>query len=205
MVVLDTLGAVQDPNRGKGNVYRSDYTETIALQKLAQQYSICLLILHHTNKGDSRSPIARASGSHGITGAVDSVLMLSKDEGRSTAELSARPRDGESSEICLERLETGGWSVAYREVVECLGTQHEQSLNKERLEVKQCIEAEPKLLAEIATGLGLSSDTTRKRLERMRSSGQVKKQFDGRYTWAEIPNRQSSWADSLDLSTHLPS
>src|SRR2546425_771128 len=84
-----------------------EYLEGIKLQKLAQAHGIALLILHHTNKREGNDPIARSSGSHGLTGAVDSVLMLSRQSGGHV--LAARPRDAEESSYGLERLSNGGW------------------------------------------------------------------------------------------------
>ena len=79
LVVLDTLGAVLEPSANSSQVYRAEYQELIKLQELAQRHGICLLILHHTNKSQMGGAVHRASGTHGLTGAVDSVLLLSKD------------------------------------------------------------------------------------------------------------------------------
>ena len=68
-MILDTLGAVLVLSSAK-NVYRQEYQEAIKLQKLAQEYGCCLLIIHHTYKGDGKDAVQRASGSHGLTGAV---------------------------------------------------------------------------------------------------------------------------------------
>lgn len=59
-VILDTLGAVLGLSSAK-NVYRQEYQEAIKLQKLAQEYGCCLLIIHHTNKGDGKDAVQRAS------------------------------------------------------------------------------------------------------------------------------------------------
>jgi hypothetical protein len=185
LVVLDTLGAVLDPNQGKSNVYRSEYGEAILLQKLAQKYGICLLIIHHTNKGDSKSPIARASGSHGLTGAVDSVLLLVSEQGKPYSELIARPRDGESSELCLERLDTGGWGVTDRGAAEHFASMRTQTLTDESMEVKLALAERPKFRDEIAKELGITQEAARKRLERMEKKGLVRKLPDGPYEWAD--------------------
>jgi len=188
MVILDTLGAALDPERSTKNIYRADYAEAVGLQKLAQEFGISFLILHHTNKGDSASPVARASGSHGLTGAVDSVMMLYKDEFKSCAILSACPRDGESSEVYLERLENGTWNVTHPEVVRALGTQAEQSVTREQEEVRSVLRDGPKSPSEVAQDLDLNLDTARKRLSRMAQAGLIEKQPDGRYALRQAAN-----------------
>src|SRR5260221_13451689 len=50
-----------------------------------------------------------SSGLQGLTGSVDSVLMLARQKG--CAMLAARPRDAEESAYSLERLTNGGWRL----------------------------------------------------------------------------------------------
>jgi hypothetical protein len=184
MVVLDTLGAVSDITSTK-SIYQAEYQEAIKLQMLAQKHKICLLILHHTNKREFGDTVARASGSHGRTGGMDSVLLLSS-QASGQGELEAKPRDGEESHLYLNRREDGGWHV--REIQMGLFPPHLPSLNPERQEVKDLLLSGPKFRGEIAAALGLKGDTARKRLERMAVDGLVKRLDGGRYQWADAPD-----------------
>lgn len=190
LVVLDTFGAVLEPTNTK-NVYRMDYQEAIKLQKLAQKHGICLLALHHTNKGEGKDATQRASGSHGLTGAVDSVLLLTGDR------LIARPRDGEESEHSLERQSDGSWQTRngalarkpdslwqIGEDEDAFGTPPFRRLNREQQAVRDALAAGPKDRPTLAKELGLTDEAMRKRLERMAKAKLVTNLPGRRYEWA---------------------
>jgi len=178
LVILDTFGAVLGKQAGK-SIYREDYQEAIKLQKLAQRHGIALLILHHTNKGESSDVIARASGSHGLTGAVDSVLMLSRQ--KDYALLAARPRDAEESAYGLERLSSGAWrsrSLADLNKVSLVEDDGD-TLGGKQQEVLALLGQGPKTRAEVAEALGINDEAARKRLERMAKL--IQKNADGTF------------------------
>lgn len=180
LVILDTLGAVLDPNSGKNSVYRQEYQEAIKLQKLAQKFGCCLLIIHHTNKGEGKDAVQRASGSHGLTGAVDSVMLLSRDEqGRGI--LDSRPRDGEPSRYLLERAEDGSWRVNDR--ADNFIPASSTSLTPERTAVKNALLEGPKSYKQVAAELGIKEEAARKRLERMERAGILRRTLEGLYDW----------------------
>jgi hypothetical protein len=178
MVILDTLGAVLGLSSAK-NIYRQEYQEAIKLQKLAQKYGFCLLIIHHTNKGEGKDAVQRASGSHGLTGAVDSVMLLRLENGRGV--LDARPRDGESSTYHLDRSEDGGWLVTGR--VDSSYVAPSKPLTPEREAVKVALADGPKSREQVVTALGIDDEAARKRLERMGRKGLIRKTPESLYEW----------------------
>ncbi len=174
LVILDTLGAVS-AGTGNKNVYDAEYKEAVGLAALAQKHGICLLIIHHTNKREDGDMNAKASGSHGRAGGVDSLLQLS-----AKGELDSKPRDGESSRLYMERTENGGWRVKQMQ----LGLfPPEAELNLERQEIKTVLLGGPKFTGEIAEALGLKPDTARKRCQRY--ADVVRHLPDGRYKWIQ--------------------
>jgi len=184
MVVLDTLGTVLDANPSKSQIYRAEYQEAIKLQKLAQKHGICLLILHHTNKGEGRDPVSRASGSHGLTGAVDSVMILTTKDG--IGMLQARPRDGEESEHRLQRAESGGWQAVQGTAVPPGKLSPIPIHTKETEAVISLLKDGPKSSVEIAERLSVAKDTARKRLERIAQRGKIWKNPDGKYELIDV-------------------
>ena len=172
LVILDTLGAVS-AGTGSKDVYDAQYKEAVGLAALAQKHGICLLVIHHTNKREDGDMNAKASGSHGRTGGVDSLLQLS-----AKGELDAKPRDGESSRSYMERCENGGWRVKQVQLglLPLFG-----ELNQERQEIQQALSGGPKSTGEIAEALGLKPDTARKRCQRY--TDMVRHLPDGRYEW----------------------
>lgn len=205
-VVLDTLGSVQSLS-GNQNVYKAEYQETILLQKLAATHRICLLIVHHTNKSNGKGtnkavndPVGRASGSHGVTGAVDSVLLLSSSGGDSVT-LTARPRDNEETVYSLRRLENGGWTIGEKPpayVIDGLpGSKSTKPVCVTQDAVLSALCSGPKTKKELASMLGVSEEATRKRVVRM-GKDKIQKLPDGRYELASLSGRPSRPAGQLD-------
>ena len=47
---------------------------------VARKLGICLLLVHHLRKMNDRDPVNKLSGSTGISGAVDAIFVLDKNE-----------------------------------------------------------------------------------------------------------------------------
>ena len=60
--------------------YGGDYAELRILKELADELGICLLIVHHLRKMNDKNPVNKLSGSTGISGAVDAIFVLDKNE-----------------------------------------------------------------------------------------------------------------------------
>jgi hypothetical protein len=77
LVVIDTLQLVRDPK--ERHSYAGDYTELHKFVAYAQKKDIAILLVHHLRKMPDSDPINMVSGSTGLLGAVDSILVLEKE------------------------------------------------------------------------------------------------------------------------------
>lgn len=77
LVVIDTLQLVRDQN--DKHSYASDYVELHKFVAYAQKKDIAILLVHHLRKMPDSDPINMVSGSTGLLGAVDSILVLEKE------------------------------------------------------------------------------------------------------------------------------
>lgn len=102
MIVIDTLQKVRDVG-GSKDVYGRDYNDIGTLKRFADIHNIALLLIHHLRKmGDDSDPFARISGTNGIAGAADTMMVLAKEKrGDSTATLSITGRDVEQTDLVL--------------------------------------------------------------------------------------------------------
>ena len=101
LVVIDTLQMVRNETDSS---YGSDYAELIPLKTLAEQLSISLVLVHHLRKAADSDPFNMISGSTGLNGCVDGLLVLKKDKRcGGQAVLYATGRDIEDSELSLTR------------------------------------------------------------------------------------------------------
>ncbi len=77
LVVIDTLQLVRD-NTQKQN-YAGDYLELHKFVEYAQEKDIAIILIHHLRKMPDSDPINMVSGSTGLLGAVDTILVLEKE------------------------------------------------------------------------------------------------------------------------------
>ena len=101
LIVIDTFQMV------RGNVqqvsYANDYAQTSELKKLADSLNICILLVHHTRKMADSDHFNEISGTNGIAGCADTLLVLTKEKRADRkALLSCTGRDIEDLELELE-------------------------------------------------------------------------------------------------------
>lgn len=103
LVIVDTLQITRDP--GADYSYAADYADLRAFKAFSDKRNVCTLIVHHLRKAESASDqFADISGTTGISGAVDGILVMKKEK-RSSSDccLSVTGRDVEYMEIMLRR------------------------------------------------------------------------------------------------------
>ena len=100
VIVIDTLQRVRcNPDVN----YGSDYKELSLLKSLADKLKVAILVVHHTRKCYDSDPFNMVSGSTGIIGSVDGIMvMIEESRGSKKAKLHCAGRDIEHVELCLE-------------------------------------------------------------------------------------------------------
>ena len=100
LVVIDTFQMVRSSS-GEPS-YGGDYEELQKLKRIADAQRISILLVHHLRKQNDRDPVNKLSGTTGISGAVDAIFVLDKDERRqNAAKLICTGRDIEYRELEL--------------------------------------------------------------------------------------------------------
>jgi hypothetical protein len=100
LVIVDTLAQFRKAPNGKAQVYTEDYGAIAELQKLASKYGIGIVIVHHDRKMDADDVFDTVSGSLGLTGAADTILVMKRQA--SAVTLHVRGRDIEDAEKALQ-------------------------------------------------------------------------------------------------------
>jgi hypothetical protein len=93
LIIIDTLKMVRTPARKDQNYYEADYESVRELRDLAAEHSIAIVVVHHLRKAEADDPFDTVSGTLGLTGAVDTIMLLYR-EGNGVI-LSAKGRDVE--------------------------------------------------------------------------------------------------------------
>lgn len=176
LVVIDVLAKVREAASGRDTAYDADYRTLTALQELAGERNIAILVIHHTRKQESDDPFDSVSGTRGLTGAADTVLVLKKEHSNGRTVLYGRGRDIAEIETIFEFDGCRGrWSV--RGEAADLGRTDERD---EILEVLKDADQpmSPKAVSDV---LGKNSETVRQILSRMARAGEIEKFGRGLY------------------------
>jgi hypothetical protein len=183
LVIVDVLKMVRGRTRNNEGVYDADYRALSGLAKFARDRGIAILIVHHTRKMSSDDPLESISGTNGLTGASDTVMVLKRDNGTGNCILYVRGRDVEESETAVRfNRDNGTWQV--------LGAAEEVGRSNERQAILEVLHANSKPLnaREISDILGKSYDAVRKTLTRMAHADEIGKAGRGTYTCPNGPN-----------------
>ena len=116
LIIIDTLGrSIADKGRKDKDSYRADYDIASRIQELAINNNIALLLLHHTKKMQEENVFDEISGTTGITGAMDTMLVLKKKNNEHKLYITGRDiRENEYSMVFDEN--TFCWNVIENEI-----------------------------------------------------------------------------------------
>lgn len=181
LVIFDTLAGVRGERNSRDTNYEGDYRALLELQQWTGKAGIGALILHHTRKMESDDPIDSVSGTLGLTGAVDTVAVLSRT-GRGTT-LYIRGRDVEEQEkAVIFGKENCRWTIL-GDAEDIQRSETRQKILTLLEDVSLCKEAlGPK---EIAHQTYVAENTVNQRLMGMLRDGEIIKVSKGRYISAK--------------------
>lgn len=104
LVVIDVFKKIRLPAKKGQDGYDRDYEDLTELGEIAEQFKICILVIHHTRKmKDPSDPFNELSGSTGLTGSVDgSWVIAKKNRNDPDAVLYTTGRDIDSKELSVK-------------------------------------------------------------------------------------------------------
>jgi hypothetical protein len=175
LVVIDTLAMVRSPKKQDESTYDSDYAAVLELRKLANETGVAIVVVHHLRKADSDDAFDTISGTLGLTGAPDTIMVLKRDAPGAYV-LHAKGRDL----IEIEKAMTSDhdsciWRVA--------GDAAPVRLSAERAAVLGAITeaGEPIGPKDIADDIGMRSGGVRRLLGKLVKEGSIEKARYGKY------------------------
>lgn len=75
LVIVDTLAKVR---KAAKQGYAEDYEALSAIHRFANDNAMSVLAIHHTRKEGADDPLEKVSGTFGVTGNVDTVMVLNQ-------------------------------------------------------------------------------------------------------------------------------
>ncbi|TYQ10821.1 UNVERIFIED_ORG: hypothetical protein L601_002000000580 [Gordonia westfalica J30] len=112
LVILDTFGKGRpQPQRGD-NPYLADYQAGSALKDLIDAFpGSCLLAVHHSRKAESDDFLDAVSGTQGLAGSADFILVLTRKRQSDEGALSITGRDVTETELAMT-TSGGQWKLS---------------------------------------------------------------------------------------------
>jgi len=176
LVAVDTLAKIRPRTRGQ-NIYQEDYAALEELLPLAAEHEVAIVVVHHTRKMTAADPLDEISGSTGLTGGVDGVLVLKRDRGKADAVLHVDGRDiEEPAEYALKwDAETAGWTI--------VGDAEEHRTSEIRKAILEVVSNtdEPIGPTDVADALDESVNKIKQRMYQMSKDGELRVVSRGRY------------------------
>jgi hypothetical protein len=169
LIVIDTLAGVRRLSATPG--YLDDYEALAPLHRLANERGVAILLLHHTRKMDADDPVDTVSGTLGLSGCADTILVLARSSKGTT--LYCRGRDIEESErACEFNRETCRWTI--------LGEAEEVQRSEQRQRVIAALEGEMPV-ADLVSATGIPRNNLEKLLHFMVKDGEIRRSTRGVY------------------------
>lgn len=173
LLIVDTLNFIRPPRRDA--TYAADYADTAGLKKIAADFNLAILLVHHTRKAEAEDPLDAVSGTTGISAGVDAALVLRSAPDGSDLVLEGRGRD-----IADVNFELAFDATAFKWSIKGDGAL--AGLSRERRAIVEFLgmrgEATPK---EIADCCGLSHDVVRQLVRKMADDGTIERRGGGSY------------------------
>jgi DNA-binding transcriptional ArsR family regulator len=172
LVVIDTLAMVRTPTAKGQSYYEADYDSVVELRRLAAEFGIAIIVVHHQRKAEADDLFDTVSGTLGLTGAVDTVMIIDRTSGG--AILAAR--DVEETNQAVE-LDNCAWRI-----IGNADSVRSSSERKRILEVMEEAKDEPMSAQQIAREIGGKANSVSHLLRKLTKDGLVAKAKYGKYT-----------------------
>jgi AAA domain-containing protein len=198
LVVIDVFAKVRgNPPPGVA-AYDADYAAMSRIKRVADHYGVAVILVHHVRKAAADDFLATVSGTNGLAGAADAVLVLERARAQADGVLHVTGRDVDEADYALSfDPSAGAWSILD-------GPAGDYMLRDTRALVLRYLRDYPgQKPKQIADALRLDAASVRQTCRRMATDGQLDVTPNGEYRPAGDTGDSSDTPDPSPLS--LPS
>ena len=195
LVIVDVLAMFRPTRKGSEQVYDGDYHAIKSLQDIASRRGIAIVIVHHTRKSQSESgdPFETVSGSLGLSGAADTVLVLDRTSQGCT--IYGRGRDIEEIETAVTFDKASAKWIAQGNVIDVRRSRERDDILKALHEAGEPMS--PNVIADVT---GMKRSSIRQLLANMVKAGDVVKSRRGAYVHPDfnVIEAETPTTDDID-------
>ncbi len=110
LVVIDTLGKVMPPASPGESSYQRDYRIGGGIKDIADRHpGLAVVVLHHDRKATADDFVDSVSGTHGLAGAADTIVVLARKRQSTDGLLKITGRDVAEAEYAIEMQDGRAW------------------------------------------------------------------------------------------------
>jgi len=105
LVIIDTLQKIRPSSTGKRQIYQAEYEDYGRLQALAINSGVPFIAIHHTRKANGMAvdnPVDEMSGSTGLQGVADTLIVCSHDKEQDCQKMFVTGREVEENTYKME-------------------------------------------------------------------------------------------------------
>jgi hypothetical protein len=176
MVIIDVFAKMRGASAPGSSAYDADYAAVGRAKRVADAYSVALVLVHHVRKAGSDDFLSEVSGTNGLAGAADATLVLKRPRGQADGVLHVTGRDVDEAEYALDfHAAAGAWRLID-------GPAEDHARGDTRAAITRYLRTNPGSTPKtIAESTGLNPATVRQTCTRMLADSQVTCDPAGRY------------------------
>lgn len=186
LVFIDTLGRLRGPRMTGEGAYDADYRLGAGLHTLAQQVpGLGVVAIHHDRKAESSDFVDSVSGTNGLAGSADSIVVLRREREAAEGVVLVTGRDvteasyGLDFEQCRWSLSGESWTEARTNAARIAAASGRGDMARQIVDHLAAVGgATP---AQIADALDATPASVRMALKRMKDADRVDKDKSHRY------------------------
>lgn len=182
MVIIDVFAKLRGNSAPGASAYDADYAAVGRAKKVADDYGVAFVLVHHVRKAGSEDFLTEVSGTNGLAGAADATLVLKRARNQGDGVLHVTGRDVDEAEYALSfDPDKGAWLMLD-------GPAEDHQVGETRAKIlrwlRQAPGSGPKAVAD---GTELPYDLAKKTCQRMLADGQLAADTGGRYRVPGVP------------------
>lgn len=190
LIILDTLGRARPQRRAGDDPYIADYQLGARIKATVDAVpGSALLAVHHTRKMGAEDFLDTVSGTQGITGSADYILVLRRKRKSDEGTLAVTGRDIAENEYAV-KTDDGIWSLDGMDILDAAATvetraehQNQNRLGNRSMDAMKFVNSRASTTPkDLADHLGIDSKIAGNTLGKLCDGGYIQKSGRGTYT-----------------------
>lgn len=200
MVIADTFTRIRPPKGKDADSYQADSEATAALQRLALDFHVSIVLVLHQRKAAADDIFDSISGTLGLTGSADVISVLTRENKSDQGKLHLTGRDIEERTLAMT-FSGGRWT--------CTGEADDETevdpLAAAKDFLREALKSGPMVSDELFEQ-GKAQGLTKKKLYEAKDALGIKARcggFQGKWTWCLYVNNEESLDKSRERLSDL--